>query len=459
MIRKLDCYEPTSVKSDIHEAIKTNKKAVSYFKLPNHFSMTDSFYHYPMLVDPDGSPWVDANRYLLSRLNGVIPAKHRTLESIAGDLASFREWLLDEEVDYLLVPPRPRVRPTYRYCNSLHNEIRLGTLKPSTAKRRVSSLQNFYRWLELDGHIFEYPLWIESNASLMFKDSRGFHRNKAITSTDLTRSFRNSKQKDDYSQYIDDGGKLRPLPKSEQIALTDALKSIENTEMSLAFLFALATGARLQTVFTLRRSNFIDEYHNDTLSHRLKIGSGTNIDTKNGKQMVLLVPLFVYRRIQLYMSSERCLSRLKKSKHVYPNESDQYLFLTKTGQPYYMAESDPFAFLYRSPPRGNAITQFIRQQLKPKLIQQGHNFEIRFHDLRATFGMNLLESKFNNASQSQNTPSVNSDMMNAIMLVKTRMGHTQLTTTQAYLNYQKKYNTALNLQSDFESYLEDLVAV
>lgn len=57
------------------------------------------------------------------------------------------------------------------------------------------------------------------------------------------------KSNDDYSEYIDDSGKLRPLPKDEQVALIQALKAIGNTEMTLAFFLALATGARLHTAF------------------------------------------------------------------------------------------------------------------------------------------------------------------------------------------------------------------
>lgn len=37
---------------------------------------------------------------------------HRTLESIATDLAYFRSWLEEEEIDFLVITPRARARPT-----------------------------------------------------------------------------------------------------------------------------------------------------------------------------------------------------------------------------------------------------------------------------------------------------------------------------------------------------------
>ncbi|MHC5554765.1 tyrosine-type recombinase/integrase [Vibrio parahaemolyticus] len=457
VIRKLECYEPSTVEFVGSHICSAAAKSRDYYRHPAQDVAHDVFYHYPMIVDPDGSLWAEANRYLLSRLNGFVPVKRRTLESIAGDLAHFRRWLLKEEIDFLTDTARPRARPTYRYCAYLHDEIRFGKLKARTAKRRISSVQNFYRWLVVDGVKFEYPLWLENDAALMFKDARGFQKSKSVKSTDLTRSFRVVKSNDDYSEHIDDGGKLRPLPKDEQVALIHALKAIGNTEMTLAFFLALATGARLQTVFTLRRQNFLDEPYKGAVSHRIKVGDGTPVSTKYGKQMVLLVPLFLYRRVQIYMNSERCHQRMKLSKHVYPENSDQYLFLTRTGQPYYMAENDPFAFLYLNPPRGNAVTQFIRQQLKPELYRHGYEFKFRFHDLRATFGMNLLESFVIQMSKAEPHLVVKADMTKALMLVRSRMGHTSIRTTEAYLNYREKYRVALDLQSEYEAYLESML--
>ena len=246
IIRRLDCYEPTTEQAEGHITATAAGSKLHYYKRNGDFLNGECYFHYPFVIDPDGSLWDEANRYLLQRLNGVVPAKHRTLESLAYDLAFSRQWMLDEDIDYLDIPSRVHSRPTYRYCTFLHDDIHFGHIKPGTAKRRMITVQNFYRWFKQDGKQFKYPLWLENDASLMFKDTRGFMRKKSFISTDLTKSFRAVRGSNEYSEHINDGGKLRPLPKDEQQALVESLKRIANTEITLAFIFALTTGARLQ---------------------------------------------------------------------------------------------------------------------------------------------------------------------------------------------------------------------
>ena len=375
IIHRLDLYEPTAHVAKINKrrVLQHSEPLPKFGVRPSEVFDHDAFYHFPIVVAEDGSPWEEANRFLMNRLTGVLPAKHRTLESLAGDLRHFRQWLVDEGVDFLQIPMRARARPTYRYCRYLHDEIQRQNIKPGTAKRRMSSVQNFYRWLSVDGYEFDQPLWLESEVNMMFKDRHGFQRQKAVKSTDLTRSFKAAKNSDEYGEYIQDGCKLRPLQKEEQIAVVESLRRVGNIEMLLAFLLALTTGARLQTVFTLRFQHFEAPLREGLTSHRLKVGYGTLIDTKRGKQMVILIPAWLCQRIRLYLHSERYQQRVLKSKHVYKSDGQQYAFLTKTGQPYYMAHDDEFAYLYRSPPRGNAVTQFIRQQLRPELLRNSHS--------------------------------------------------------------------------------------
>lgn len=456
-IRQLELYEPTTAPIDNGDTAKLQQNTHTYSELAYGKTTFKSYFHFPVIVDPEGSIWGEGSRYLLSRLRGVVPAKHRTLESLAADLGNFRQWALDEEIDYLKSHARTRANPTYRYCAHLHDEISFQNIKPGTAKRRMSSVQNFYRWLQYQGTHFEHPLWIENDLSLNFLDSRGFKHGKTVKSTDLTRSFKNTRNTDDYGEYIEDGGKLRPLPKSEQLAVVESLKRIGNTEMTLAFLIALTTGARLQTVFTLRCGDFQKPPRKGASACRIKAGIGTLVSTKYGKQIVLLIPLWLYTKVQIYLNSERYKARSDKTNHIYDRQDEQYIFLTKAGRPYYVAESDPYNRLYRTPPRGNAITQFIRQQLKPDLLEHGHEFELRFHDLRATFGMNLLEGKLDAINFGNTPPENNPSFFQLLMYVKERMGHSQLRTTEGYLNYRNKYKIAINIQSEFEDFIRSLI--
>jgi len=450
--RKLDIYDPTMDVGDALGGSRSDQKWGVNRYINQNFN-EQFFYHYPYIIDPDGSLWIEANRFILSRIKGVNIAKYRTLESLSSDLTVFRKWSLESDIDYLNIPKRQRARPTYRYCYYLHGEVKKGNIKASTAKRRMSTVQNLYRWMALDGVDFQYPLWIESDVFLYFKNKHGFQNSKTVKSTDLTRSFKEIKSSKDYSEYIDDGGRLRPLPKDEQVAVVESLCRIQNIEMFLGFMVSLAAGARLQTTFTFRVENFSKVRTTRNGYCRLKVGLGTQIDTKYGKQMVLHIPDWLYDRIHIYLQSERYLSRAQKSPHVYEDEGKQYVFLTRAGRPYYMADNDPFTSLYRSPPRGNAITQFIRQQLKPDLLAHGFDFDFIYHFLRATFGMNLVESKMDGLSLGDsNTP----EFFNVLMYVRERMGHSQLSTTELYLNYRQKFHLAMHVQDEYEKYLETI---
>jgi len=457
-IRQLNLYTPTNEKSKftLKISVKYSQHSHKYNKTTEHNFNKDIFYHFPIVINEDNSPWPDANRYLLSKLTNIITPKHRTLESIASDIVNYRRWLLEENIDYLYTSPRTRARPTYRYCSFLHNEIKAGKIKPQTAKRRMSSIQGFYRWLINDGHLFEHPLWVEDNTQIMFNNISGFKQSKTVISTDLTRSFKMTKNSDNYSKHINDGGKLRPLPIEEQKAIVESLLRIGNIEMLLAFLIALTTGARLQTVFTLRQQNFNQPLRNDNYNHKIKVGRGTLVNTKNEKQMVIMIPAWLYRKIKIYLQCDRYKKRLHLSKHTYKNNDEQYVFLTRYGQPYYMADNDEFSFIYRTPPRGNSITQFIRQQLKPDIKNNGLSFDFRFHDLRASFGMNLLEGKLKFNTHDIAGQHNNPDLFQILMYVRERMGHSLLSTTESYLNYRQHYHLAMHVQSEYEKYLKKI---
>ena len=455
IVKQLKLYRPTS--NYDNNDIKSNVKNVIH-ELKSHDKVSDDvFLHYPILIGSDGLQWAHANRYLLSRINKIPPASHRTLESIAGDLMHFRNWLDKENVAYLKIPERTRTRPTYRYCTHLHDEIELSNIQPSTAKRRMNSVQNFYRWLKKDGVKFDNELWIEKESTRFFTNGIGLEKRKTIKITDLSSSFKSNKNNDDYSEHINDGGKLRPLSKIEQASIIESLKRIKNTEMTLAFLLALTTGARLQTIFTLRIENFLNDPYEGAKSYRIKAGRGTLIDTKFQRQIVILIPVWLYIKIQTYIKSERFAKRREAAPHIFPNEDHQYIFLTKMGLPYYMAGNDPFRYLYKIPPRGNAVTQFIRQQLRPDMLKNGNDFEFRFHDLRASFGMNIIEEKLVGHQHGATSKSNHPEFLQVLMYVRSRMGHSSITTTEAYLNYRSKYHLAVNTQGKYESHLETLM--
>ena len=458
IISSLGLFEPTVFGdgAEVSDAVtRDTKEQQSYRIRKSEDFPTNSYNHFPIIINADGSPWEEANMFLLDKLKSVKRVPSKTLESNAGDLVMFKRWLDSEDIDYLRFPKRIMARPTYRFCAYLHEQINCSNIKYSTAKRRMSTVQLFYRWLkDIRGVFFENPLWREKEVFISFKDNKGFSLSKKQITTDL--AFKQVKNITNYSECIQDGGNLRPLSKEEQYALIEALKSIGNTEMTLSFMLALTTGARMQTVFTLRRRHFEQAINNSTNTVRINTGNGTYVDTKYGKNTVIHVPVWLYRRVGIYLQSQRAVKREQLSPHIYESDDLQYAFLTKSGKPFYMANSDPFVSVYRHPPRGISVNAFIKQQLYPAMEKQGHLFQFRFHDLRATFGMNLLEDNLGQHTSSLDGMNTN-NLWSVLMLIQKRLGHSSITTTERYLNYRKQIEFAVTTQTDFENYLISMV--
>ncbi len=129
-----------------------------------------------------------------------------------------------------------------------------------------------------------------------------------------------------------------------------------------------------------------------------------------------------------------------------------YLILSpKDGNPYYMAENDNSRADYLNPPSGISVRQFIKNQLELQLAKQGDNFLVKFHNLRASYGMNLVEFHLQNV----NDGSIS--LFKVLKFVMERMGHNRIETTEQYLNYKMNSQILLSTQKEFEQYLQDTI--
>jgi integrase len=454
-IPNLLVFEPKlsgSEKNKITLQIDNTDNSFAYYAEPSNGDfIVDKFHHFPVLINADGSPWQHGVLYLLSKLESNQIPSPKTLESIAVDLSHFMEFISSTPpLDYLVSPKRKLQRPTYAYRAYLQELLQDGLISKNTASRRMSSVIGFYRWLEKQHDtIFEHQLWDEREVYIQFYTAEGFSKIKHLTSTNL--AVKVPANNDDFSEYIIDGGRLRPLSKIEQENLIKALIEIGNPEMTLAFLIALTSGARIQTVFTLRIKHFIDININALREVPIKVGMGTGVDSKFQKNMSIFIPAWLIDKIKMYLHSERALRRRTRSNHYFESENDQYLFLTQSGAPYYISETDPQIIKYRTPQRGNAIRQFIKSQLMPILVKNNSYFAFSFHDLRATYGMNILEEKINKVEAGDYK------LFDVLIFIRERLGHKSTRTTELYLNYRQKQSIALNTQSNFESYLQNLI--
>lgn len=433
-----------------------------YFVKPKHLNTgaladdeaPSQYRLFPLVLSGDGSPWAEANLYILSLLDRLEKPETATVLSVAEDLAAYKRFLEEQpSIDWLRFPALKLARPTYRFNGHLKTVCRSGEMAWSTAKRRMAVVIRFYRWL-VEEQIFkpENPLWKEGEYLVHFKDNYGSHTSKKVTSTDL--SIHVPEQDDPFDGYIDDGAKLRPLHAHEQRWLIDALISLGNTELTLIHLFALVTGARIQTILTFRVK---DVFKIRSLPSqgpiRFPVGPGTGIDTKQDKRMILHIPAWFYEILQTYAISERAKKRRMRATG--GDNQEQYLFLTVRGVPFYLSKQDNGGSrmsLLRHRKVGQGVRQYISDYILP-MIQDLHdaNFHYRFHDLRATFGMNVLDDKMKLVHEKKMAFS------EALNYLQTVMGHSSLRITERYVNYRGRLKVARAVQDDWEKNLASIV--
>ncbi len=411
---------------------------------------------FPIVLNKAGVPWTEANLYLIDCAEIRTEPNMLTLGSIAEDLAAYHQFIDEEDLDWLAFGVRKYARPTYRYSGYLKNQIRASKVSPSVAKRRMATVVRFYGWLIKNKVIhLEHEPWIERGVSLVFKDEHGAQHLKQLTTTDI--SIRVVKAKDPFDDHINDGGRLRPLPMTQQRAVLEALHELGNTEITLAHHLSLFTGAREQTVLTLRLGHFrISPEEIQGTDIRLKCGPGTGIDTKRNKAGVLHIPKHLYARLYTYANSERARKRQMKSDKGHAD--GQYLFLTQKGQPFYESIEDRHDLrlkrrLVKSTKQGQALRAYIKSQVIPlastKLGDRG--FHYKFHDLRASFGMNYVDFWI---GKSGTDPKAREKCLKQLSAL---MWHSNIETTLGYLNYRDNIRVFEAADDGWHNYLKKLV--
>lgn len=409
---------------------------------------------FPIVLDSFGIPWAEAAIYIMSRIENKHFPSMSTFASVADDLAAYRRYLDERRVDWMEFPINKLTRPTYRFNAYLKISVSAGEMSSLTAKRRMGSVIAFYRWF-LDEKIFEAANipWIERDHLVRFSDRQGFAHTKVIKTTDLVIAA--PKQDDPYAGTIEDGAKLRPLSPQEQAYLLDALSSIGNTEMSLVHVFALLTGARIQTILTIRIKDLdLPIPQNPDVDCRLPVGHGTGIDTKFDKQMVLHIPQWFWRQLQVYADSPRGRNRRLRANG--GDISSQYLFLSRRGAPFYQSKEDSLRFdpeaHLRHMKSGQAVRQFIGERVVPYVrnVLGISGFYYRFHDLRATAGMNWTDHQLELVERGRIT------LNDAREYVRVRLGHESAETTDRYLRFRKDLEQVRRIEESHEIYLREL---
>lgn len=416
--------------------------------------------NFPSIITSDGTPWNIANSYLLnlSLQAPPISISLKGIRGVADDLLNYLRFLEDQGLDLFYLPSNERLRVTYRYRNHIQDLVLAGAIKRSTGKQRINRVVRFYKGLLSQGLVLSEELknlpYEVLSKTITSLDSKGFVRKTTVHTHNLKLSgVRDGR---DFEAIVDEGA-LRPLPREDQRVFLRALKATGNRAMQLIFYLALFTGARIQTCCTIRIKN-LDGKLDSSNNYRMRIGAGTGIDNKNSKNMMLIIPGWLVQDLKLYSVSNKARAAQEKSELGISKEN--YLFLTNRGKPYYTSKLEISQYIERDAEidksRKTEISINEETTIRVFLAKVHCNiskeypgfYQYRFHDFRATFGMNLLEMLLNNPLHNTNS---------ALIVLQQRMGHQDLETTMRYLSYRNNINIGLEVQDSYESQLLDLI--
>ena len=411
--------------------------------------------NFPILFRGNGQPWDIGNLYLMSKMAEAAKFDQvsvETLETHAVHLLGFLRWLEDNnargnEIDEYTFPDEPHHRVTYAYRRYLMRQLRK-TPQPislNVASTRTGVVVSFYRELFNSGLVeaskFPNTPFESRVTGIHFIDPKGLSRIKEVQTTDLSiHAPRRDLLAD--PDHLNDGEKLRPLDLDEQKIIADKISNYGNYCFELMVLFAVETGARKQTVCTLRIYH-LKQCLKSQKGHelRLRVGAGSEVDIKNKgslRSYSLHVPRYLAQVLLDYVESQSAKARRAQS--FYGDSDQNYVFLSENGTPFYTSKAeirdreDP-SFSSRiaakdridfSPNKGRSLNNLTKRLIR-KIKEDYPDFQsFRFHDLRATYGLNFVrhhegQGKTRNWCMEQ---------------LRFRMGHKHSNTTELYLDFE-----------------------
>lgn len=405
---------------------------------------------FPIIIRGDGTPWDLGNLYLMYKLTDLAkiePPSVETIQDIAKHLMMYLRWIehvraQNETIHELYFPDREELRVTYSYHRYLRRLLRENPqpISLGVAKARMQAVIGFYRGilhggLVRDSAIVNAP-YEARTIGVPVVNSVGLQYIKQLETSNLTIK---APRRETVLGSIKDGGNLRPLTEEEQDIVLAELERYGNRAFQLMCFVALFTGARIQTVCTLRSKHLKGMLKSKPVGGEflLKVGPGTDIDTKNDVNYRLHFPFKLVEILGEYVASEEHAQRCAKS--FYGKSDENYVFLARNGSAYFTSKQEikdrqEGSFSQRISPKdrvaftiqkGYAVRNYIQRLIRDIRLKHPEFKHFRFHDLRATFGMNFICAADQAGVRDVREP------------LRSRMGHKSFQTTQLYLNYDE----------------------
>jgi len=433
---------------------------------------TDCLPHFHILLKPDGQTWREANAFLLSE---YVVNSNFDSRAFASTLKAFANFCDENEICYLTSKSKIS-SPLFKFKRALIDRIEEVKLAPSTVKERMRKLYKFYKYLvDIERIKFDFCPWGKEKKFqklINFDGGRSVIKEFTAIESNSVKGAAREEAEDAIlgGEVFDDGERLRPLSDDELIILFKSLREIGNPEMLLAHQIVIATGARTQSIFTLRQCHFQQQIHENEKEIIIvagRPGSKQSLcDSKKNNRFVIKFPVEIYRSVQVYINSERAQSRYGKAKFKPQVDSHQYVFMSSQGRPFYASKRDPFRFMYSTVPEGQALSNFISKTLKPKLLNNGFESpktRYKFHNCRASFGLARLklhlEVELGTVGKENSENNLGIKYQRALNKTKKDMNHRSIKTTLLYVKLQEHLGIIDEVNSKWSKYLSDISGV
>jgi integrase len=414
-------------------------------------------FNFPFLFRSDGDPWHEANDYLMSIVRDGVQAILRTddVRRRASKLLDYLQFCENNFLDWLdFSGARPALRPTYKYFAHLINE---GTRSNQVINQYTAAIYHFYKYVSEHWHALDMKRVDTVKQVRIFVETR--KGGKVIDVEKRSQTRRTPSVSSVPLGFVrEDGEDLRPLSNLELGAFLETIRNEKywSTTERLMLLTSLMTGARKQTVLTIRLKHlaqFTDERLGQDGSYKLHAGPRTGIDTKYDKAQILYFPKQLADELVALSRSSTMKKRREKFRAKFDSnfpglvmrEEDMYLFLSDQGNSYYMAVSDPRYPIVKSPQAGQ-VTDTIKRKLilkAPSLLPK----DFSYHWLRATFAYQLYQRLQILIKEGSLKPGEDIDF------IQNRMHHESRLTTENYLKLFKMTHEKVVAQEIWEKKL------
>lgn len=413
-------------------------------------------FNFPYLFHKDGRPWIEANSYLLSLVKNKVISDRPSddIRRRASKLLDFLLFCEECELDWLdFSGRRPALRPTYRYFSHLLSSARRSK---AVVNQYTGAVYNFYKFVSSNWHSIDMDR-VDTTKQIDFL-VLGAHGTKLVSAVKRSQTKPTAPRSSVPIGFVrEDGEDLRPLANVELASLLNMLKDKKWSPLErLLILTSLMTGARKQTVLTIRLKhlkNFTEENLQADGSYVLHAGPGTGIDTKNNTSQRLYVPKQLADELKVLSASALMVRRRVKfneqMQRDFPEshmkEEDLYIFLSDQGGCYYMAKDDPRYPVVKSRAAGQVVDTVKRKLMSETGGKLPNDFS--YHWLRATYAFQLYQRLLPLLASGQILPG------EEITFIQHRMHHKRRETTENYLKLFKMHSQKLMAQEMYEGQL------